>query len=353
MRYLTVDTSKQISKVGLGTWQFGSAEWGYGQPYAEGEASAIVRRALELGVTLFDTAEIYGSGRSERILGRALGENWESVFVATKMWPIVPGASVVKRRAIASARRLGAPCLDLYQVHWPNPLIRDATIMRGMRSLQQAGLVGEVGVSSYALDRWRAAEDSLGARILSNQVGYSLVDRSAERDLLPFAESHGHMIIAHSPLAQGLLSGRYHRGARPANQVRATSPLFHPDNLERTSGLIASLDEVADAHGATPAQAALAWAIHHPAMAAIPGASSVEQLESNVAAVEIELADDEYQALNAASAGFRPGPALDRPARPGLSALRRNLSLLEHSGKGGWYVAKTAWHDHKLKHENA
>ena len=353
MRYLSVDTSKQISKVGLGTWQFGSAEWGYGQPYAEREASAIVRRALELGVTLFDTAEIYSSGRSERILGRALGDNWESTFVATKMWPTVLGASVVKRRAIASAGRLGIPRIDLYQVHWPNPLARDATIMHGMRSLQRAGLVGEVGVSSYPLDRWRAAEDQSGIRILSNQVAYSLVDRSPERDLLPFAESHNHMIIAHSPLAQGLLSGRYHRAARPTNPVRATSPLFHPHNLDRTSGLIATLREVADAHGATMAQAALAWAIRRPAVAAIPGASSVEQLERNVAAAEIELADDEYQALNAASARFGPGAGLDRSARSRLSALRRNLSLLKHSGKGSWYVAKTAWEDHKLKREDA
>src|SRR5258708_12274703 len=121
MRYLDMDTAKKVSKIGLGTWQFGSREWGYGDAYARSEANAIVRRALELGVTLFDTAEIYGFGRSERILGQALGENLESVFLATKIFPVLPVGPVVEQRAVASANRLGAPSLHLYQVHPPNP----------------------------------------------------------------------------------------------------------------------------------------------------------------------------------------------------------------------------------------
>jgi aryl-alcohol dehydrogenase-like predicted oxidoreductase len=311
MRYLAVKTEQQISKIGLGTWQFGSRDWGYGEPYASQVADSIVRRALELGVTLFDTAEIYGFGRSERILGRALGDHRDSAFLATKILPVLPVSPVVEQRAVASANRLGVSRLDLYQVHQPNPLFRDATIMRGMRALQRVGLVGEVGVSNYSLERWRAAEAALGRRVLSNQVRYSLVDRSPERDLIPFAESNDHVVIAYSPLGQGLLSGRYHRDSRPANRVRVANPLFLPDNLERATDLIAALREVASAHSATPAQIALAWAIHRPAVVAIPGASSVEQMESNAAAAEIELTDDEYRALQAASDRFRPvtGPA--------------------------------------------
>jgi aryl-alcohol dehydrogenase-like predicted oxidoreductase len=311
VRYLSIATAVKISRIGLGTWQFGAREWGYGESYAGEGARAIVRRALELGVTLFDTAEIYGFGRSERILGEALGGDRESAFVATKIFPLLPVAPVVEQRAVASASRLGTRRLDLYQVHQPNPVVRDGTIMRGMRALQRVGLVGEVGVSNYSLNRWRAAEQALGSTVLSNQVRYSLVARSPEHDLLPFAESTGHMVIAYSPLAQGLLSGRYHRANRPVNRVRASNPLFLPDNLERAGDLIAALREVADAHSATPAQVALAYVIHRPAVVAIPGASSVEQLESNVAAAEIDLTDDEYQALQAASDRFRPvtGPA--------------------------------------------
>jgi len=311
MRYLDLGTAKEISKIGLGTWQFGSREWGYGERYDAQEAQAIVSRALELGVTLFDTAEIYGFGRSERILGRALGERLESVFLATKILPVLPVAPVVEQRAVASANRLDARRLDLYQVHQPNPVVRDGTIMRGMRALQRVGLVGEVGVSNYSLARWRAAEDALGSRVLSNQVRYNLVDRAPERELLPHAESAGRLVIAYSPLAQGLLSGRYRADSPPENRVRAANPLFLPENLRRAGDLIAVLREVADAHSATPAQIALAWVIRHPAVVAIPGASSVEQVESNAAAADITLTEDQYQALQAASARFRPvtGPA--------------------------------------------
>lgn len=210
--------------------------------------------------------------------------------------------------------------------------------MRGMRSLQHAGAISEVGVSSYSVARWNAAENALGGKILSNQVRYSLVDRSAEIDLLPFAQSHGRIIIAHSPLAQGLLSGRYHGTDRPGDRVRASSPHFRPENIEHTKPLIGVLREVADAHDATPAQIALAWIIHHPAVTAIPGASSVEQLERNVAAAEIRLADDEYQALQAVSLEFRGTGTRKSP-------VRRTLSDLRHCARGGRYLAQTLWHD--------
>src|SRR6202034_525294 len=124
MRYLASDTAQKISKIGLGTWQFGSREWGYGDAYAQREAHAITRRALELGITLFDTAEIYGFGRSERILGEALGEDAASVFVATKILPVLPIAPVVEQRGVASANRLGGRPPRLYAVHPPPPGVR-------------------------------------------------------------------------------------------------------------------------------------------------------------------------------------------------------------------------------------
>jgi len=320
MRYLDIDTATRISKIGLGTWQFGAKEWGYGEGYAGPVARDIVRRAIDLGVTLFDTAEVYGLGRSERILGKALADRRESVFLATKLLPILPLAPVVEQRAVASANRLNTRLLDLYQVHGPNPLVSDRATMRGMKALQRVGLVGEVGVSNYPLARWQAAEQALGARVLSNQVRYSLADRTPEKDLLPFAAGAGRVVIAYSPLAQGLLSGRYDRFNRPANRVRAGNPLFLPDNLDLANELIEVLREVAGAHQATPAQIALAWVIRHPAVAAIPGASSVEQLESNVAAAELELSDDEYAALSAASDRFRP--VTGRAAVPALARAR-------------------------------
>jgi len=319
MRYLDMDTAKKVSKIGLGTWQFGSREWGYGDAYARSEAKAIVRRALELGVTLFDTAEIYGFGRSERILGEALGDDLESVFLATKILPVLPIAPVVEQRAVASAVRLGVRKLDLYQVHQPNPAVRDGTIMRGMRALQRTGLVDEVGVSNYSLRRWMAAEEALSSRVLSNQVRYSLADRRPERDLVPYAEAYGRVVIAYSPLAQGLLSGRYDVSSRPANPVRANSALFLPENLRRATDLVAALRQIADAHSATPSQIALAWLIRNPVVVAIPGASTVAQLERNAAAADIDLSDEEYKLLKDESDRFRPVTG-----RAALRSLIRN-----------------------------
>ena len=306
MRYVPLDTPKPISKIGLGTWQFGSREWGYGQGYAEQEAHTIVRRAVELGVTVFDTAEIYGLGRSERILGAALGDDRAKVVVASKIFPVLPLAPVVQQRAVASAARLGVAGIDLYQVHQPNPVVADTTTMRGMRALQDVGLVGEVGVSNYGLRRWRFAEAALGRRVLSNQVRYSMVDRGPEKDLIPYAEQAGRIVIAYSPLGQGFLSGRYDARNPPAGAVRRANPYFLPENLERGTELIATLREVADAHDATPSQIALAYLLRHPNVVAIPGASGVEQMERNAAAAEIDLADDEHAALVAAAHAFRP-----------------------------------------------
>ena len=297
MRSLELDLPKPVSKIGLGTWQFGSPEWSYGRQYADVEAARIVGRALELGVTLFDTAEIYGLGRSERILGRALAGRADEVFLATKLFPLLPIAPVVVRRGRASARRLGVKRLDLYQVHQANPFVGDGTTMRGMRELQREGVVGEVGVSNYGLERWRRAEEALGSRVLSNQVQYNLVDRSAERELIPYAAANDHVVIAYSPLAQGFLTGGYDATNRPRNLLRRRSKLFQPESFTRWAPVFEALGEIARAHDATAAQVALAWTIRHPNVVAIPGASSVAQLESNVAAAQLELSTGEIEEL--------------------------------------------------------
>ncbi|HEX2807624.1 MAG TPA: aldo/keto reductase [Kineosporiaceae bacterium] len=309
MRFVDLDLTRPISVIGLGTWQFGSREWGYGADYDQGEAARIVRRAVELGVTLFDTAEIYGRGRSERILGAALrdaGADPDRVVVATKIFPVLPIAPVVQQRAVASAERLGVRRIDLYQVHQPNPVVRDDTTMRGMRVLRSIGLVDQVGVSNYSLQRWQAAEAALGSPVLSNQVQYSLAHPQPEADLVPYAERERRLVIAWSPLAQGLLSGRYDEQHRPANGIRSMNPLFLTENLRRATPLIRTLREVADAHEATCSQIALAWLVRHGCVAAIPGASSVEQLERNVAAADLVLKADESTALTEASRAFHP-----------------------------------------------
>jgi aryl-alcohol dehydrogenase-like predicted oxidoreductase len=311
MRYVDVG-GEHLSVIGVGAWQFGSRDWGYGDEYASSTAIDIVHRALDLGVNLLDTAEIYGFGNSERIVGRAIADRRERAFVASKLFPIVPpvGPGFIESRGRKSLSRLDIDVIDLYQVHWPNPAVPKRTLADGLRRLRETGVIRHVGVSNYGRSAWEALERELGTTILSNQVQYNLATRKPDRELVPFAQQNDRLIIAYSPLAQGLLGGKYDAGNVP-HDVRRNNTLFLPENLERAAPLLDTLRDVAKAHDATPAQVALAWVIRRPNVVAIPGASSVAQLEANVAAADLELTDEDDARLTEASDRFDPvrGPA--------------------------------------------
>jgi aryl-alcohol dehydrogenase-like predicted oxidoreductase len=320
MRFVEV-SGVRLSVVGLGTWQFGSFEWGYGREFAEGEALRITQRALDLGINLIDTAEVYGFGRSERAVGQAIAGRRDEAFVATKVAPAVPFDPVVHQRALGSRRRLGIDHIDLYQAHWPNPVFPPGPLFEALARLQREGVVTHIGVSNYSLPAWKTAERLLGGPVLSNQVQYSLVDRRAEKELVGWAQEHDRLIMAYSPLAQGLLSGGYSSSKRPRG-MRAVRPLFLPQNLDLARDLLDVLRSVAAGHDATPAQVALAWVIRQPNVVVIPGASSVTQLESNAAAADLELTEEDIARLSEAGDHFRPlmgigaMPALARTLLP-------------------------------------
>jgi len=328
-----------VSVVGLGTWQFGSPEWGYGREYDDREARAIVERALDLGVNLIDTAEIYGFGRSERIVGRALGARREEAFLATKILPVLAVSRVVEWRAAGSLRRLGTDRIDLYQLHQPNPAVPLSMTMSAFRKLADDGRIVHAGVSNYSLARWQSAEAAYGRAVLSNQVRYNLLDRRPERELLAWARDRGRIVIAYSPVAQGLLSGRYDADHPPRGTMRAGSAAFSGEHLERVTPVLDVLREVAAAHAATPAQIALAWLLHGSNVVAIPGASSVAQLEANVEAADIVLREDEYLALSAASDRYRP---LDRSRALAISATSRIGSLTSRLRERGAGASRPA-----------
>jgi aryl-alcohol dehydrogenase-like predicted oxidoreductase len=321
VKYLDVPGLGPVSRIGLGTWQFGSREWGYGDAYADRAARDIVRRARELGITLFDTAEVYGFGRSERILGEALGHERGDVVVASKVFPVAPFPPIIRRRWAGSAARLGLDCIPLYQIHQPNPVVPDSVIMPGMRDLIEQGSIGAAGVSNYSLARWRSADAALGRPVVSNQVQFSLASSGPLDDLVPFAERENRLVIAYSPLAQGLLGGRYGVDRRPGG-VRAVNPLFGTENLRRIAPLLDLVRDVAATHQVPPAQIALAWLVRLPRVVVIPGASSVEQLEANAAAGEVVLTADEHAALTTAARAFAPVSA----ARTVLDAVRKRIA---------------------------
>ena len=300
MRYVEVD-GLRASAIGLGTWQFGSREWGYGETYAATVAPDIVRRAFELGITFIDTAEAYGLGRSERIVGSALQGRPDDVIVATKLLPLLPLRAITAWRGRASRDRLGVDAIDLYQLHFPNPIVPARTTMRGMRRLLDDGVIRRAGVSNHSLRGWRVAERALGRPVVTNQVRFSLASPSPRWDLVPYARDRDRVVIAYSPLAQGLLARGVGAGAGPTGTgmaARRRNPLALERNRRRARPLLEALADVAGAHGATPAQVALAWVISHGNVIAIPGAHTIEQLEENAAAADIDLTEPELDRLS-------------------------------------------------------
>jgi aryl-alcohol dehydrogenase-like predicted oxidoreductase len=290
-----------VSAVGLGFWQFGAPEWNWGPDFGEAAAKPIVRRALDLGINLFDTAEIYGRGRSEEILGKALGDRRSEAFIASKVSPRHAGRASVREAAEGSLRRLGIERIDLFQLHWPNRFVPLAQTMGGMRDLVRSGKISLPGVSNFSVRGWRRADKAFGGVVPANQVQFNLLDRGPMADLLPFAREHGRAIIAYSPLAQGLVGGKYDKDHIPAD-FRAGYAMFSRSNFERLAPLMEALREVANAHRATPAQVSLAWLLHMPNVVVIPGARSIEQVEANAAAADLVLSDDEWRHLDVLAA---------------------------------------------------
>ncbi|HEY6539041.1 MAG TPA: aldo/keto reductase [Candidatus Dormibacteraeota bacterium] len=296
MRYLDLD-GRRLSVVGLGCWQVGDRAWGYGTEYSQEDAMAVIQRALDLGVTVFDTAELYGSGRSEMLVGSALKSWAGDRFLATKFLPIMPTPRVMVSHCGRSLDRLQVPLVDLYQIHWTNPTVPLTVQMTAMRRVLRLGMSRYAGVSNFSLQRWISAERLLGQPVISNQVRYNLLQRKPERSgLLEYAQRNSRLVFAYSPLAQGLLSGRYRAGGGPRD-VRRVNPLFTDAALTAAAPLLETLQQVADAHQSSPAQVALAYLIAQPQVIVIPGAKSVEQLEANVAAADIELSGEELQSL--------------------------------------------------------
>jgi len=302
----------RISRIALGAWQFGSREWGYGEEYATTTAPALVRRALDLGITMIDTAEAYGPARSERIIGETLATvpmgRRDGLVVATKFLPIAPAEPIVARQARGSRRRLGVEVLDLYYAHWPNPFVSPARTMQAVRPLMAEGVIRRVGVSNHSLAAWREAERGLRAPVVANQVAFSLTSPGPARELVPYAAAHGRIVVAYSPLAQGLLARD--GGATPEPRprgFRSRDRRFRGAAVRRLAPLKGAIHEIAAAHGATAAQISLAWLLAHPSTVAIPGARTLAQLEENAAAAEIDLAPDEVSRLTRAAEELAAG----------------------------------------------
>jgi aryl-alcohol dehydrogenase-like predicted oxidoreductase len=292
----------------VGTWQWGDRLfWGYGQGYAEAELRGVFQAALAGGLTLFDTAEIYGRGRSERLLGQFLGETGATAMVATKCaplpWRLRPHD--LHRALRGSLDRLGLERVGLYQMHWSSRLLPPERWMAAMAEVHQAGLVEAVGVSNYSAEWTRRAQSALAARgvpLASNQVSYSLLQRRIERNgVLETCRALGVTVIAYSPLGMGLLGGRYSATNPPSGLRRRYYRRFDLSRLETLVGL---LREIGQAHGGkTPTQVALNWLLCQNTLP-IPGAKYAWQIQEQLGALGWRLTPDDLDVLDRATAEF-------------------------------------------------
>jgi aryl-alcohol dehydrogenase-like predicted oxidoreductase len=308
MEYRSVGRSGlQVSVAGLGCNNFGMR-------IEKEQTSVVVQRALELGVTLFDTADIYGGTRSEEFLGAALGERRKNVVVATKFvgpvgeGPLNRGAS---RRHVfdaveGSLRRLGTDWIDLYQIHFPDVTTPIEETLRALDDIVRQGKVRYIGCSNFA--SWQVVEAQWTARtqhfspLISSQNEYNLLDRRIERDLVPACQEYGLGILPYFPLASGFLSGKYRQGEKPPEGTRIAAWGARGEEIlsERNFAILSGLERFGEQRGRTVLDVAIGWLASQPYVpSVIAGATKPEQVELNVKAAEWRLTPDEMSEVDA------------------------------------------------------
>jgi len=302
-------TDLHISEIGLGVWAWGAKRgWGYGKGYGHDDLERTWLKAVEQGVNFIDTASVYGVGESERIVGEMLRQTDQEMVIATKYFPLHLFAGSVRKAAKRSLDRLGLKEVDLYQVHWPNPMMSLRGTMREMERLVKEGKVRHIGVSNFNVKQLEAARSYLSREdVVSNQIHYSLLHRKPETEgMIEHASKEGVTIIAYSPIAQGILTGKYGPENRPGG-LRRVTPMFRRKNLRRVAPLLKVLGEVGSDHDRTMAQTALAWLLKDPNVVVIPGAKRPRQLEENIGARDLTLAPGDLERLEAAYNTHVPG----------------------------------------------
>jgi diketogulonate reductase-like aldo/keto reductase len=259
-------TGEKISVIGMGTWRVGT----YSSPEELASQIEALRRGIALGVNLIDTAEMYGSGRSEQAVGKAIDGMREDVFIATKVSPGHLRYDDVIKACKGSLSRLGVAHIDLYQVHWPDPTVHIKETMSAMEKLVEEGMIRYIGVSNFSVEETEEARAALGRNeIVSNQVEYSLSSRYVEPEILPYCEKTKVTLIAYSPLAQGAISKSIPK-------------------------------RILQKYKMTPAQVMLNWVTRNQQVVAIPKATNLSHLEENVSSVSKRFSASEYEQVSAA-----------------------------------------------------
>lgn len=316
MEYRKLGTSGlEISTVGLGCWAIGG--WWWGGTDKE-KSIAAIRKALDIGMNFIDTAPAYGWGLSEQIVGEALKGRRDEAVLATKcglIWDREEGEfffeaegnrvhRCLKKESIIqeceeSLKRLQTDRIDLYQCHWPHKATPREETMEAMMTLLEQGKIRAVGVSNFTAAMH--AECRKAGPLHSSQPRYSMLDRGIEADVLPYCRKNKVAVVVYSPLEQGILTGKVTPDRKfPEGDLRVAQPWFREKNLSRVLAMLDNIRPIADKHGKSLAQLAIAWVLSQPAItAAIVGARNPEQVEHNAGGSDWQLTKEELDQINA------------------------------------------------------
>lgn len=348
----------KVSALTLGAMKFGRAKNRAARSIGAKEAARQIDRAIEAGVNLIDTSDIYAGGQSEAVLGGLLSKRRQNLLLATKVrFPTGPGPNdrgLSRSHIIAacesSLRKLRTDWIDLYQVHHWDGITPLDEIMEALDSLVRAGKARYIGCSNFSA--WHlmkalwTADRGGGQRFISQQIHYTLQVRDAENELVPVALDQNVGILVWSPLGGGLLTGKYSRGGkRPGDEQYLGRPWRQPPIYDepRLFDIVDALDAVARGHGATVSQVALAWLLARPGVTSvIAGNSNLAQLEDNLAGANLKLDAEAIAQLEAASRPplaypywHQAGPASDRLSPADLSLLQPHLHAIDAAKKSG------------------
>lgn len=296
-----------VTPLCLGTWAWGDKLfWNYGNDYGSEQVEQAFDAAIEAGITFFDTAEVYGLGLSEELLGKFIKKTDKEVQIATKFGPLPWrfSAESVREALTDSLKRLQVEQIALYQVHWPFTFfMSQETLMNALATEVELGRIKTIGVSNYSQEQMQEAHQILARRgipLAVNQVRYSLLTRQVEsQGIIATAKQLGVTILAYSPLAQGLLTGKYSLDStvKPTG-ARSIDPRFSKDNLQKIQPVISLLRTIGEKYNRTPAQVALNWLIAQGNVIPISGVKTAEQVKQNAGAVDWKLSDEEITQLD-------------------------------------------------------
>lgn len=302
MEHITLGKSElKVPVVGFGAWQAGKRGWG--KDYSDEDIIEAIRFSIENGVNFIDTAEVYGDGYSEDVVARAIkGYDREDVILATKVAAFHYRYNDLIRAAEHSMERLNTDYIDLYQLHWPDNYISMKETVAALENLVREGKVRHVGLCNYPAplieDMYSKMSEEIP--IVSNQMRYNIVEREVEEELFPYMKKKGITMIAWSPIAKGLLTGKYNTENLPDDEVRKNDPMFRKENIERLGPVLQKVAELSEKHGKTMSQTSLNYLISKGAVV-IPGAKNLSQAKENMGAAGWRLSEQEVSEIDLAS----------------------------------------------------